>query len=235
MRICEHCGITEKETRIIHYKRKKYLCRKHYLQVYNHGKIFRTVTDKNKITIKGNVAEVELYNIDSDVIAVTIIDKEDVDRVKDYKMNLNNNGYVRINTSNGERKILHRYLLGTDGFVDHINHNKLDNRKINLRITDKQKNAYNMDKGLEKGVNKTSNGKKFYAGITNNYDGYFLGTYEDKKYAIYARYIGEQIFCPNSRDKQYDDEKMGIFNKISDKRKEEIEKYVQVKILEKQQ
>ena len=57
MKKCSICGITEKDTKII-----KGLCRKHYLQMYRHGKISRTIYDKNEIITHDDYSEIVLYD-----------------------------------------------------------------------------------------------------------------------------------------------------------------------------
>ena len=70
-------------------------------------------------------------------------DKEDYDKIKDYYWHIRN-GYV-ISKNSSSKKIvhMHRLLLPTDKMVDHINHNKADNRKCNLRPVTVAQNGYN--------------------------------------------------------------------------------------------
>lgn len=93
--------------------------------------------------------------------------------------------HVCINTKPYYKKYLHRVLLLLDDprkIVDHINQNGLDNRRDNLRITNKVGNALNMKvnknkkSGLPKGVYKERDGYKAciqYNGL-NRYLGHFL-------------------------------------------------------------
>jgi hypothetical protein len=94
-----------------------------------------------------------------------LIDTEDYDRVKHFALCLNN-GYpsVQINSS---RHKLSRFIMKEKNpsiIIDHINNNKLDTRKCNLRRTTTQGNRENTGK-IKKistskfyGVHKTKHG-----------------------------------------------------------------------------
>ena len=87
-----------------------------------------------------------------------IIDDEDYDEVKKHKWYINRKGYAQRNRkySNGRRDslpvLLHGFILGKKiGFtIDHINENKLDNRKSNLRFITNTENI------RRRGTEKTS-------------------------------------------------------------------------------
>ena len=146
IKICDVCGATENETDVINSKKHNGLyCKRHYNQLYQYGKILkRTKYDPNEIIKHDNYAEVVLYDIDNEEKARTKIDLEDVDNIKDYKWSLTNKGYVY----NHQLGVIHRLIMNCpdDKQIDHINHDKLDNRKENLRICTNRQN--NMNKGL---------------------------------------------------------------------------------------
>lgn len=86
--------------------------------------------------------------------AFATIDREDFDKVKSYKWSLSSNGYaVRGVKIKGTRKtnivLMHREILGLtiqeSPQVDHINRNKLDNRRENLRPATASTNALNTE------------------------------------------------------------------------------------------
>lgn len=75
-----------------------------------------------------------------------IVDKEDYQDLIKYNWFLTKNGYVvRNKTKKYDFAYMHRLINNTPyGFVtDHINQNKLDNRKSNLRTATKQQNGFN--------------------------------------------------------------------------------------------
>jgi len=91
-----------------------------------------------------------------------IIDDLDYDLIPHNAWMVNPKGYPqRTFNRNGKRSAvkLHKILIQTDLQVDHINHNKLDNRRDNLRIVTSQENAFNRIKSpgttsIYKGVTK---------------------------------------------------------------------------------
>lgn len=207
MKHCEFCGKSEEDTRIIKSKFGT-LCRKHYLQMYKHGEIKRTIYDNNRYEFNDDEVKIYMYDKEGNEIGFTLIDLEDFDKVKDYKIGIATGGYARISID-GNRILLHNYLVDYD-MVDHINRNKLDNRKSNLRLTDKSKNAENIDRGLYVGISKVPSGN-YQASITVNYEPIYLGTFDTKDEALFARYNAEIKYFGDNRVKDYDDVKVKIF------------------------
>lgn len=115
-------------------------CSKHYMQMKKHGKILeRTTHDPNEIIFYDDYAEIIICNKDYEEVARTIIDLDDVEKVKQYKWRLSK-GYAHNDTIS-----LHRFIMNcpSNMVVDHINRNPLDNRKCNLRICTQQQNSMN--------------------------------------------------------------------------------------------
>lgn len=88
------------------------------------------------------------------VISITrgytaIVDDEDFERLSHYHWCYHGDGYAaRGYHQNGKLRIekMHQAVIGMapQGYViDHINGNKLDNRKSNLRFVTQQQNAFN--------------------------------------------------------------------------------------------
>lgn len=127
-------------------------------------------------------------------------DLEDYDKIKDYCWCIDKYGYVRGNTKTSKVKF-HRLITNCtdDMVIDHINHNKVDNRKSNLRICTQNKNCMNrsmLSKNLSgvTGVfwHKTNN--KWVANIGFEGKNIYLGTYEDFKMAVQARRSAEEKY-----------------------------------------
>lgn len=71
---------------------------------------------------------------------------DDYDLIKDYCWCKIKTGYLMAYDNQHKKNIfIHRLIMGAQDlfFVDHINHNKMDNRRDNLRLCTKQENANN--------------------------------------------------------------------------------------------
>ena len=118
---------------------------------------------------------------------------------------------------NSKRILMHRFImehvlqrkLKSTEFIDHIDRNKLNNRKENLRIVTNQQNQLNVPKinrsctSQYKGVvaDKPKTGKiRYTVRISINNKPYNMGSYNDEQYAaeiydIYAyKYYGEYAY-----------------------------------------
>lgn len=201
----------------------KVYCNKHYNQLKKYGHAIdnnpRTLMDRNEIIVNGKVARVKLYDARCNHIATAIIDADDVDKIRYTKWKLSASGYaMNAPKFSGSNKHMHREILGTDQFVDHINHNTLDNRKCNLRIVTKSQNAMNQN---FKGISK--NGNKWYAHIKINQKMLNLGNYLDEEEALYARWYAEQILFKEYAYPKPEPE-------ILESRKSQIQEYVNRKV-----
>lgn len=136
MGLCKVCNKEVKQLR-------KGMCERHYRQCARYGGILRTKYDLNEIIINEDYAEIILYDRKYNEVNRSKIDLEDIDKIKNIKWGLNNEGYCK----NNKIGMLHRFIMNCPDnmVVDHINHDKLDNRKCNLRICTKQQNNLNIN------------------------------------------------------------------------------------------
>lgn len=110
---------------------------------------------------------------------VALVDDEDYEYLNQWRWQFSN-GYARRNIKllNGKRssQSMHRLILNTSSLellVDHINGNKIDNRKENLRTCNIYENALNRGVKKEnklriKGVSFKKERKKYVAVIQVN-------------------------------------------------------------------
>lgn len=131
-------------------------------------------------------------------------DLEDYDKIKDYCWYIRKDGYIA--TMNQSTSLLfHRVILSDSIQVDHINHNKFDNRKNNLRKCNNSKNQ--MNKGISKnntsgvtGVCWNKQKNKWRARINVNKKDINLGFFDNFDDAVAARkqaeinYFGEYSY-----------------------------------------
>lgn len=203
---CEVCG----DKSIYFYKDSTYLCKKHISQMNRFGKVkTRTAFEKNELFINDEYAEVVLYNKKNIEVARSIIDIDMIEKIIDYKWYLRPDNYVATNNYNGEYKYLHSLILPTELKVDHIDRNRLNNRRKNLREATNIENAQNSSirsnnsSGFT-GVEFIKSASKWKAVITVNKKRIQLGRFEKKEDAVLARrnaekkYFGE--FSPTTRE-----------------------------------
>mgnify|MGYP004659916149 CR=1 FL=1 len=127
-------------------------------------------------------------------------DIEDYDKIKDYCWTIDNL-YVRArDCKNKKLTRLHNVIMGIgnkERNIDHINNNRLDNRKSNLRICTPKQNSSNQS--------KPKNSKCPFMGVSIEHDSYvarigynhkkiYLGSYNDLEDAIVARLKAEKEY-----------------------------------------
>jgi hypothetical protein len=138
---------------------------------------------------------------------VAIVDDEDYEYLNQWKW-CSATGYAsRVSLDGGKRTEIrmHRLLVGAEKGqqVDHINRNRLDNRKSNLRICTPKENSRNSSKrknavsSVYKGVTKQPNSKRFICTMFVDGKRLYLGQYDEELDAAYyynmnaKKYFGE--------------------------------------------
>lgn len=178
----------------------KGFCIRHYDHVKNYGEIRHTAFDRNIINEKGEYSELICETKDGRKI-VSLVDNEDVVKIKKYKWHVGSGEYV----SNPKMGRLSRFLMDLSrGFapndrantfseeVDHINRNRLDNRKSNLRIVTRlgnmqNKNVYQNNSTGHVGVGLHGLTGKWFYQLSYGGASEISTLYEDKNTAIQNR------------------------------------------------
>lgn len=130
-----------------------------------------------------------------------LLSDSDKHLIKKHKVYLDKSiGYYRMYLGSGKYVYLHRYILNAKKgeLVDHINRNKNDNRRDNLRIVSFKLNSYNRDvtNDLGRGIYFDKVGNRFRACISHKNKTLKLGSfkcineakiaYNKKAYEIYG-------------------------------------------------
>lgn len=132
-----------------------------------------------------------------------LVDDDDFERVNQYKWHANCGGkglfyyaysFIKVNNAS-KRTVMHRFILNLRPDkkiqVDHINHNTLDNRKINLRLCLNGENNRNTLLRKDsitgyKGVSFDKINKKYVAQIKYNKKSYHIGRFKTAREAAIA-------------------------------------------------
>lgn len=132
-----------------------------------------------------------------------LIDKEYSFLLKRWSFCDNGQGYPVANIDS-KKTYLHQLILGKKkGFViDHINRNKLDNRKCNLRFVTQRQNCCNTTLSKRntsgyKGIHWNSEINKWVARITNYRKSIHIGSFSVLEDAIMARKNAEREYGYN--------------------------------------
>jgi hypothetical protein len=199
----EHCNSCNRTDKLSRFRNgDAWYCPKHYSQLYRYGYTFNGRKSKRQNTIKIDKSTTSLFTVRGEEI---LIDTEDLEKIKTYYWSLNTQGYVITNQRQSNNKFkhirLHLLLLGKkfDHLqIDHINGNKLDNRKSNLRLCTHQQNCFNIrlkknNKTGIAGVSPTRN-DTWRARIMINKQEIRLGHFRLFGDAIQARWQAEEKY-----------------------------------------
>jgi hypothetical protein len=133
---------------------------------------------------------------------VALVDDDDFEWLNQWKWFCNKAGYAVRNLPKHKSEYMHRAIMKTpDGLqTDHVDHNKRNNQKNNLRICNNSQNQANRhyDKSKESGYRGVEKrGNKYRAHVTVNQNMIHLGHYENPEDAarVYnkavIKYFGE--------------------------------------------
>lgn len=117
-----------------------------------------------------------------------LIDSNLIDEVSKYYWRVDSKGYIKRGDTNLPKMMLHWFVMGLEAKhkyqVDHINQNKMDNRKENLRMVTCHQN--NMNHGITKanksgyvGVFWYKKNKRWLSKISLNNHNIYLGYTDD--------------------------------------------------------
>lgn len=140
-----------------------------------------------------------------------LIDKKDIATIKDCQFWPTSSGYIHGSRSGEDNKILlHHFILGKHFpfVIDHINKNKLDNTRKNLRIVSLSENGLNKFKSHKNktgylGVSKRKHVKTYMASISIKRKHYYLGDFktpEDASKRVEKFIIDNNIIRHKNRD-----------------------------------
>lgn len=195
------CEVCNNNIRVKHLH-GHYYCHRHYNQMYRYGRILeKTIYDANDIEIDGDIIRIILRDRFQKPKAIAIIDTEDYPKVKPYKWYASDKYCITkgINPESGV-DISNVIFNDFENKFDHINHNRMDNRKINLRPVTSHQNAMNMGKKCTNtsGVTGVQAQKelgiltgRWTAIVTYKYKAIWLGSYATFDEAVIARLRGE--------------------------------------------
>ena len=162
-------------------------------QQIERDKYGRFIGDKN-IYVKKN----DTYECYHKGKKIFIIDAEDYEKTSKHQWYEGQNGYIY---KSGTGITLHRFIMNAKegDIIDHIDRVKSNNRKANLRYSDKSLNAYNSKvrstntSGVT-GVYFRKDTKRWCACIRKNYKKIALGCFATKDEAIKARKEAESKY-----------------------------------------
>lgn len=167
-------------------------CNKHYQLVRKYGTPEGRQRERTcQYIVEGGILRV--ITPKGDVILADAADEEAVCR---YSWCVSKSGYAVANMS-GKVIRMHRYILGISDphvFVDHRNHNTLDNRRENLRACTPAENSRNKRGAREySGIRETPAGT-YSVRITYRRKEIYIGTFPTYEEAVSARVKAEKKY-----------------------------------------
>lgn len=175
------------------------LCNRHRLQYQRYGAVLdKTIYDKNLIKDCGSYCEVTILGKYGEKKGVALVDASDKESISKYKW-CYNHGYAvyqKHRAKKASRITMHGLIMGKKkGYeIDHINRNKMDNRRCNLRFATRSENTINKE---FVGVSFYTRVGKWAVQIRKNGKRYWGGYFTDKKEALEQRTKMEKLLYPS--------------------------------------
>lgn len=141
-----------------------------------------------------------------------LVDHKDADRVNRRRWHLSSGGYACASAYRGNYHrslmLMHRYILGLPigdpREVDHINGNRLDNRRANLRIVTRAENCQNIlpkpHSSRFRNVTYHKGRRKWQALVKLREKSHYLGLFESEEEAAAAAAEFRRSHMPFSRE-----------------------------------
>jgi hypothetical protein len=130
----------------------------------------------------------------------TIVDDKDFEWLNKFKWHFGSHGYV-VTTVNYRKVLMHRLINKTpENFeTDHINRDKLDNRRSNLRTVTQSQNGFNRgpqknNKSGIKGISWEKDRNKWSAELTINQKRVYRQRFNSLQEAISGRQEAEEKY-----------------------------------------
>lgn len=131
--------------------------------------------------------QVPLVNKQGDIVDYALVDKEDYDNVTQYSWCKSTEGYANGSINKVQIR-MHHFIFGKapkGQVVDHINGNKIDNRRENLRFATKSLNGHNISKqagtsSQYKGVYRNKQKNKWTCNLRIEGKQYCLGAFDEE-------------------------------------------------------
>lgn len=138
---------------------------------------------------KGEYTEVTFFDRYRQQKGKFIISNEDVNKVAQYRWSEVNTGYIAA-YFNKKMILLHRFLTDCpEGLVvDHVNHDRKDNRRENLKICTQKENCQNLPLNI-----KSNTGIRYITKTQNRY----------YKVNVKGKYVGCSTDLEKAKEKLY--------------------------------